>query len=74
MERNENTWTVAEARLEFCRMLERAIADGPQRITKYGRVKAVIVAVDDWDRLSVRKGNLLDFLIASPLRDSAGAP
>ena len=64
-----DTWTVAEAKAKFSAVIEQA-ASRPQTVTKNGRVAAVIVAPDEWDRKTRRSGNLAEFLAASPLRGS----
>lgn len=63
-------WTVAEAKAKFSEVLDRAQSDGPQSITRYGRTTAVVVAAEEWERKTRRKGNLAEFLAASPLRES----
>jgi prevent-host-death family protein len=65
-----HSWTVAEAKAKFSELIERAKSEGPQKITKHGRTTAVIVAADQWERKAARKGNLAEFLAASPLRGS----
>jgi prevent-host-death family protein len=65
-----HTWTVAEAKAKFSELIEKAKSEGPQRITRHGRTTAVIVAADEWERKAERKGNLAEFLAASPLRGS----
>jgi len=65
-----HTWTVAEAKAKFSELINKAKAEGPQKITKHGRTTAVIVAAEEWARKTERKGNLAEFLAASPLRGS----
>ena len=65
-----HTWTVAEAKAKFSELINKAKAEGPQKITRHGRTTAVIVAAEEWERKSERKGNLAEFLSASPLRGS----
>ena len=65
-----HTWTVAEAKAKFSELLERAQSEGPQKITKHGRTTAVIVAAEQWEKKSKRKGSLAEFFAASPLRGS----
>ena len=65
-----HTWTVAEAKAKFSELIDKAKSEGPQKITKHGRTTAVIVSADQWERKSKRKGNLAEFLAASPLRGS----
>ncbi|HEV2397432.1 MAG TPA: type II toxin-antitoxin system Phd/YefM family antitoxin [Candidatus Sulfotelmatobacter sp.] len=64
------TWTVAEAKAKFSELINKAKSEGPQKITKHGRTTAVVVAAEDWTRKTERKGNLAEFLAASPLRGS----
>jgi len=63
-------WTVAEAKAKFSELIEKANSEGPQKITKHGRTTAVVVAAEEWERKAERKGNLAEFLAASPLRGS----
>jgi len=64
------SWTIAEAKAKFSELIERAKSEGPQKITKHGRATAVIVAADEWEKKTARKGNLAEFFAASPLRGS----
>jgi prevent-host-death family protein len=65
-----DNWSVAEAKARFSELIERAKEDGPQTVTRHGRAAAIIVAPDDWERRTKRAGTLVDFLSASPLRES----
>jgi prevent-host-death family protein len=65
-----HAWTVAEAKAKFSEVIDRAQADGPQTITRHGRTTAVVVAAEEWERKTKRKGNLAEFFAASPLRGS----
>ena len=67
---SQHTWSVAEAKAKLSEIIERASARGPQTITRNGRVAAVVVAPDEWERKSRRTGNLAEFFAASPLRGS----
>jgi len=67
---SSQTWTVAEAKAKFSEIIERAMADGPQTITRNGRTAAVIVGADEWQRKTKRVGNLAEFFAQSPLRES----
>lgn len=64
------TWTVAEAKAKFSKMIDQARSSGPQIITRNGRTAAVIVAPEEWERKTKRTGNLAEFLASSPLRGS----
>jgi prevent-host-death family protein len=69
-DRNSDTWTVAEAKAKFSEVLDLAKAQGPQTVTRNGRRTAVIVAAEEWERKTKRKGTLADFFSNSPLRGS----
>ena len=60
------TWTVAEAKAKFSELIDKAKSEGPQKITKHGHTTAVVVAAEKWERKAERKGNLAEFLAASP--------
>ena len=63
-------WTVAEAKAKFSEIIERAMSEGPQTITRNGRTAAVIVGAEEWQRKTKRVGNLAEFFAESPLRGS----
>lgn len=64
------TWTVAEAKARFSEVIERAKSEGPQTITRHGHDAVVVVAAEEWERKTKRKGSLAEFFAASPLRGS----
>ncbi len=63
-------WTVAGAKARFSEVLDRALSEGPQTITRRGKPAVVIVASEEWARKTSRTGTLADFFAASPLRES----
>jgi prevent-host-death family protein len=67
---HDGTWSVADAKARLSQLLDQAINDGPQAITRRGREVAVVVSAEEWHRKSSRAGSLAGFLAASPLRDS----
>lgn len=67
---HDHAWSVAEAKARLSELLDHAINDGPQAITRRGREIAVVVSVDEWHKKSSRSGSLAEFLAASPLRES----
>ena len=64
------TWATAEAKARFSEVIDRALADGPQTITRKGQKAVVVVSAEEWQRKIKRKGNLAEFFAASPLRGS----
>ena len=66
----EEGWSIAEAKARLSEVIDQALRDGPQRITRRGRDVAVVVSAEEWDRKTTRKGNLAEFFAESPLRGS----
>jgi len=65
---SDHVWTVAEAKAKFSEVIDKAESDGPQTISRNGRKTAVVVAAEEWERKTTRRGNLAEFFAASPLR------
>jgi prevent-host-death family protein len=63
-------WTVAEAKAKLDQIIERALSEGPQMITRRGRTAAVVVGAEEWQRKTTRAGDLAEFFAGSPLRGS----
>lgn len=63
-------WTVAHAKTHLSRVIQQALHEGPQTITRNGRNAVVVVSVAEWENKTRRKGNLADFFAESPLRNS----
>ena len=67
---NIEKWTIAEAKANFSKLIDRAESAGPQVVTRHGRTTVVVVAAGEWGRKKKRVGTLADFFAASPLRCS----
>lgn len=63
-------WTVASAKAHLSELIERALSEGPQTITRRGRPEVVVVARQEWERRNRRAGSLADFFARSPLAGS----
>jgi len=63
-------WPVAAAKAHLSAVIDHALNDGPQTITRSGRTAVVVVSAEEWARKMRRKGNLADFFASSPLRGS----
>jgi prevent-host-death family protein len=68
--RQVQSWTVAAAKAKFSEVIDRALSQGPQTITRNGRKAVIVVAAEEWERKTQRAGNLTDFFARSPLRGS----
>lgn len=47
-------WQVYDAKARFSELLDTALKDGPQVVTRRGVETAVLVPIDEWKRLSDR--------------------
>ena len=62
-----NIWQLQEAKNKFSHLVNRAQKDGPQIVTKHGKEAVVVMAIDDYKRLSKPKNDLRRFFQKSPL-------
>jgi prevent-host-death family protein len=68
--RVKGDWQLQDAKANLSQVVNKALEEGPQRITRHGRAAAVLVSERDFERLVARKrGSLVDFLAHSPLGD-----
>jgi prevent-host-death family protein len=70
MSESRSIWSVAEAKARFSEVIDRALKQGPQAITRNGRPAVVVVSSEEWARRTARKGTLAEFFAASPLPGS----
>lgn len=62
-----NRWTLQDAKNRLSALVREARARGPQRITLHGVDAVVVLAMDDYDRLTGGTMNLIEALRRSPL-------
>ena len=60
-------WQIQEAKARFSEMVDRALKDGPQTITRHGKAVAVLVPADEYRRLRTGGKSLKALLAAAPL-------
>jgi prevent-host-death family protein len=68
MAKPTRVWAVANAKAHLSAVIDCALADGPQMITRSGHRAVVVVSAKEWERKTKRKGNLAEFFASSPLR------
>jgi prevent-host-death family protein len=62
-----SVWATQEAKQKFNAMIERALREGPQFVTRYGEMVAVVMSAADYER-KVRPGrSFKEFLRSLPL-------
>ena len=66
-----NRWQLQEAKSKFSQVVEKACSEGPQFVTRHGDNAVVVIAYDDYQRLTKPETSLVDFLRDSPFADMA---
>lgn len=59
-------WKLQDAKNHFSEVVECAMKDGPQEVTKHGEHAVVILSFAQYEELSRPKKNLVDFFKESP--------
>ncbi len=59
-------WTLAEAKNRFSEVVKRALAEGPQRVSRRGDDAVVVVAQDEYDRLTGARPDFKTLLFEGP--------
>jgi prevent-host-death family protein len=62
------TWQLQEAKNKFSEVVEKALSEGPQIITRRGVRAVALIALKDLERLRRPKTSLVEFLERSPLK------
>jgi len=62
-----STWQLQTAKNRLSEVVDRAIHEGPQRITRRGVEAAVLVSSDDFRKLTKPKTDIVEFFRRSPL-------
>jgi len=60
-------WQLQEAKNKLSEVVDKALKDGPQTITRRGQRAVVVVSVKDYENLVKPKKSLVDFFQNSPL-------
>jgi prevent-host-death family protein len=60
------SWPVQDAKARFSELLQTCLTQGPQIVTKRGADAAVLVPVDEWQRLQLAARPSLKALLLSP--------
>ena len=68
-------WQVQDAKARFSELLDTALADGPQIVTKRGVETAVLVPIDQWRKMEqMTRLDLKELLLAPEARAEELAP
>jgi len=61
-------WQLQDAKNRFSEVVQKALKNGPQMITRRGIKTAVIMSVKDYQKLTRPKKNIVDFFSKSPVQ------
>ena len=68
-------WPVQDAKARFSELLDTALAEGPQVVTKRGVETAVLVPIGQWRRIEgLARPSLKDLLLSTAARTDALTP
>ncbi len=59
-------WQLQEAKQQFSQVVERAHSGEPQLVTRHGKEVAVVLDVDEYNRLTGHGGDFKKFLESFP--------
>jgi antitoxin Phd len=61
-----HTWQLQEAKSRFSEVVDLTLTEGPQMVTRRGEEAVVILAADEYRRLSGQTPRLMDCLLNAP--------
>ena len=65
----EHAWQLQDAKNKLSEVIERAIKNGPQEITRRGKKAAVVLSFQEYGRLIAGTETLAEFFRQSPLSE-----
>ena len=65
-----NIWQLQEAKSKFSELVEQALANGVQIVTRRGQKTVVVLPFEEYQRLAKPSDSLAQFLMSSPLPGS----
>ena len=63
----KNHWALQDAKNRLSELVDRAVREGPQAITRRGEEVAVVVSSEQFRKLASPSADLASFLRSSPL-------
>ena len=61
----KSTWKLQDAKSQFSKVVENALKEGPQYVTRRGEEAVVIVSTQKYESL-INKASFKDFLLSCP--------
>jgi prevent-host-death family protein len=66
----KNTWQLQDAKSKFSQLVENAMQNEPQFVTKHGNNAVVILSFEDYKKITKPQTDLVAFFRNSPLMDA----
>lgn len=60
-------WQIQEAKARFSELIQKAIDEGPQTITRRGKDVAVVLSAEEFELMKKRQVDFKELLAAAPL-------
>lgn len=67
-------WQLQEAKQRFSELVQRALDEGPQTVTRHGKEAVVVISTEEYRRLTGTKMSFEDFLLTFPDLDELEFP
>jgi prevent-host-death family protein len=64
----DDAWSLAEAKAKFSEVVEKALTEGPQHVTRNGRPAVVVVTEAEWLRVSGQGKSFAEVLFDPSVR------
>ncbi|MFZ0241058.1 MAG: type II toxin-antitoxin system Phd/YefM family antitoxin [Desulfobacterales bacterium] len=61
-------WQLQDAKNRFSEIVNKALREGPQVVTRHGKKTVVILSIEQYQSLVRPQKNIVDFFQESPLR------
>jgi prevent-host-death family protein len=60
------SWKLQDAKARFSELVQRAVDDGPQTVSRHGKDVVVVVAAEEFELMRKRQITLKDLLQSAP--------
>jgi len=69
MIKKSNVWQLQNAKSKFSEVVNRALNEGPQLVTRKGKPVVYVVSENEYNRIKKKKKSLIELLLNSPCKD-----
>jgi prevent-host-death family protein len=63
------TWQLQEAKAKFSKLVQKAIDEGPQTVTRHGKEAVVVLSAAEYEKLRGKEPTLLEVIMSGPEGD-----